>query len=62
VGSSKCVDLGGGFVSADAEDAGETHGEAAGMAVAGLDAVESDFEDDLGVHFEVAAVLAQGGA
>lgn len=42
-GGGEGVDFGGGFVGADAEDAGEAHGEAAVVAVAGLDAIEGDF-------------------
>src|SRR5690606_2377685 len=42
------VDFGGGFVGANAGDAGKTEREAAVVAGAGLDAVEGDFEHGVG--------------
>ena len=54
------VDVVDGFVAADALDAGETQGEAAGVAIAWLDRVEGDFEDDVGFYFHGPAVLRDG--
>lgn len=69
-GGGEGVDLGGGFVGAEAGDAREAEGEAAVVAFAGLDSVEGDFEHDVG-HDEAAAaevfervfekVLGEGG-
>src|SRR5215472_32501 len=52
------VDFREGLVGADSDDAGKAHGEAAGMTVAGGDFVESNLENGVGLHFEVATVLA----
>ena len=52
------IDLFQRLVGADAEDAGEAEGEAAGVAGAAHDVVEGDFEDDEGLDgAEVAAVF-----
>src|SRR5205823_4306138 len=59
-GGGEGVDFGGGFVFADADDSGEAHGEAAVVARAGLEEVEGDFEDGVGLDLVEAAVLADG--
>ena len=56
------VDLVEGLVVADAEDAGEAQGEAAGVAVGAHDVVEGDFEDAEGLDgAEVAVVFERVG-
>ncbi len=54
------VDLLHGLVVADAEDAGEAEGEAAGVAVGAHDVVEGDFEDAEGFDGAEVAVVLEG--
>ena len=54
------VDFGEGFVGAEAEDAGEAQGEAAGVARTAHDVVEGDFEDDERLDGAEVALIFEG--
>src|SRR5205085_624896 len=51
------VYLGDRFVGADADDARESHRQAAGVAVAALEFVEGNFQDRVGLDFKITSVL-----
>jgi len=54
------VDFGEGFVVAEAEDSGETEGEAAGVAGAAHDVVEGYLYDSQGFYGAEVAVVFEG--
>src|SRR5215475_9252773 len=54
------VEVRGGFVGADTEDAGKAQGVTAGVAVGSLDVVEGHFEDDEGLHDAEVALVFNG--
>jgi hypothetical protein len=56
-GRSQGIDFARRFVRANPDDAREAHGQAAGMARAGLKQVEGDFQDHVRLDGEIAAAL-----
>jgi hypothetical protein len=56
------IDVGHAFVSANADYARESHGDAAGVSWAGLQAIEGDFEHGVRLDLVISTMLPDDSA